>query len=286
MFTNKHHKHHKHRKNSTVYCGNCGKLGHVYKVCYEPIISLGIILYKKNPLGHGIEYLMVRRKDSLGFVELIRGNYPLDDLPYLINIVDEMTLAEKEAVLTQPFDTLWNNLWLEDEQKKAKYKSEFNKSKSNFEKVKTNQNFDGIITNLDKIIQQSKSVWTEPEWGFPKGRRNLRERDLACAIREFEEETNISRDKIEINRSIPPLVEEFVGSNNKRYRHIYYLARLVDDVTLEINQDKKSQMIEIGDIRWFSLSDALKNIRSYNTEKKNTLREAHSIILHEVENMT
>jgi 8-oxo-dGTP pyrophosphatase MutT (NUDIX family) len=258
----------------------------VYKVCYEPIISLGIILYRKKQLEDGIEYLMVRRKDSLGFVELIRGNYPLDDLPYLINIVDEMTLAEKEAVLTQPFDTLWNNLWLEDEQKKAKYKSEFNKSKSNFEKVKTNQNFDGIITNLDKIIQQSKSVWSEPEWGFPKGRRNLRERDLACAIREFEEETNISRDKIEINRSIPPLVEEFVGSNNKRYRHIYYLARLVDDVTLEINQDKKSQMIEIGDIRWFSLSDALKNIRSYNTEKKNTLREAHSIILHEVENMT
>ena len=279
-----HHKNHKHRKHSTVYCGNCGKLGHVYKVCYEPIISLGIILYRKNPEGGGIEYLMVRRKDSLGFVELIRGNYPLNDLDYLINIVDEMTLAEKQAVLTQPFDTLWNNLWLEDEQKKAKYKSEFNKSKANFNQVKGNHNFGTVVTNLDKIVQQSKSVWSEPEWGFPKGRRNLRERDLACAIREFEEETNIPRTNIEINRSIPPLNEEFVGSNNKRYRHVYYLARLVDDIELTIDQDKKSQMIEIGDIRWFRLQDALKNIRSYNTEKKNILREAHSIILHEVEN--
>ena len=279
-----HHKNHKHRKHSTVYCGNCGKLGHVYKVCYEPIISLGIILYRKNPEGGGIEYLMVRRKDSLGFVELIRGNYPLNDLDYLINIVDEMTLAEKQAVLTQPFDTLWNNLWLEDEQKKAKYKSEFNKSKANFNQVKGNHNFGTVVTNLDKIVQQSKSVWTEPEWGFPKGRRNLRERDLACAIREFEEETNIPRTSIEINRSIPPLNEEFVGSNNKRYRHVYYLARLVDDIELTIDQDKKSQMIEIGDIRWFRRQDAGKNIRSYNTEKKNTLREAHSIILQEVEN--
>ena len=195
-----------------------------------------------------------------------------------------MTLAEKQAVLTQPFDTLWNNLWLEDEQKKAKYKSEFNKSKANFNQVKGNHNFGTVVTNLDKIVQQSKSVWTEPEWGFPQGRRNLRERDLACAIREFEEETNIPRTSIEINRSIPPLNEEFVGSNNKRYRHVYYLARLVDDIELTIDQDKKSQMIEIGDIRWFRLQDALKNIRSYNTEKKNTLREAHSIILHEVEN--
>lgn len=282
MFTNTTNKY---RKNSTIYCGNCGKIGHVYKVCYEPIISLGIILYRKIPNGDGIEYLMVRRKDSLGFVELVRGNYPLDNLPYLINIVDEMTLSEKEDILTKPFEVLWNNLWLEDEQKKAKYRTEFNKSRINFERVQIDQDFNGITTNLKKIIQQSQSVWEEPEWGFPKGRRNLRERDLACAIREFEEETNIPRDNIEINRSIPPLVEEFVGSNNKRYRHIYYLARLTQDIKLTIDQNKKSQMIEIGDIRWFILSDALKNIRSYNTEKKNTLREANSIILHEVENM-
>lgn len=285
MFTNTTNTTNKYRKNSTIYCGNCGKIGHVYKVCYEPIISLGIILYRKIPNGDGIEYLMVRRKDSLGFVELVRGNYPLDNLPYLINIVDEMTLSEKEDILTKPFEVLWNNLWLEDEQKKAKYRTEFNKSRINFERVQIDQDFNGITTNLKKIIQQSQSVWEEPEWGFPKGRRNLRERDLACAIREFEEETNIPRDNIEINRSIPPLVEEFVGSNNKRYRHIYYLARLTQDIKLTIDQNKKSQMIEIGDIRWFILSDALKNIRSYNTEKKNTLREANSIILHEVENM-
>ena len=93
MFTNTTNTTNKYRKNSTMYCGNCGKIGHVYKVCYEPIISLGIILYRKIPNGDGIEYLMVRRKDSLGFVELVRGNYPLDNLPYLINIVDEMTLS-------------------------------------------------------------------------------------------------------------------------------------------------------------------------------------------------
>ena len=32
---------------SKMYCGNCGKNGHSYKVCLSPIISLGIILYKQ-----------------------------------------------------------------------------------------------------------------------------------------------------------------------------------------------------------------------------------------------
>ena len=31
-----------------VYCGNCGKFGHIYKRCTAPITSLGVICYKKD----------------------------------------------------------------------------------------------------------------------------------------------------------------------------------------------------------------------------------------------
>jgi 8-oxo-dGTP pyrophosphatase MutT (NUDIX family) len=33
----------------------------------------------------------------------------------------------------------------------------------------------------------------EPEWGFPKGRRNYNEKDIDCALREFSEETGYSK---------------------------------------------------------------------------------------------
>ena len=33
-------------KNIKTYCTNCGKYGHLTKYCKEPVISLGIILFK------------------------------------------------------------------------------------------------------------------------------------------------------------------------------------------------------------------------------------------------
>ena len=42
---------------------------------------------------------------------------------------------------------------------------------------------------LASLIHKSSTTWLEPEWGYPKGRRNYQEKDLHCALREFEEET-------------------------------------------------------------------------------------------------
>ena len=266
----------KRKSHKNVYCGNCGRPGHIYKQCREPIISLGIILFRRTSRGR--EYLMIMRKDSLGYVELIRGNYPLDDLEYLRAIVEEMTTEEKHKILNEDFSSLWNGLWVEDNEKRAKYQKEYQKSMEKFKQLSQGLVVQDNLITLENLVRHSCSEWSEPEWGFPKGRRNLKERDLQCAIREFEEETDISRDQIQIVKSVAPLEEEFVGSNKKRYKHIYYLAEADQTILPKVNKEKKVQVIEIGDIRWCSLVDSLRKIRAYNREKKNVLRQADDIL--------
>ena len=35
-------------KTKTVYCGNCGEKNHIFKHCTQPIISLGVVLFRYN----------------------------------------------------------------------------------------------------------------------------------------------------------------------------------------------------------------------------------------------
>ena len=77
-----------------IFCNNCGKNGHAFHNCKNPITSYGILAYRFN--NGKIEYLMIRRKDTLGFVDIMRGKYQLYNKMYLMNIVNEMTMDEKK----------------------------------------------------------------------------------------------------------------------------------------------------------------------------------------------
>ena len=59
------------KKNTSLYCGNCGEPGHIYKKCLQPITSMGIILFQKNEESGRHEFLMVRRRNTIGFVEFM-----------------------------------------------------------------------------------------------------------------------------------------------------------------------------------------------------------------------
>ena len=74
-------------------------------------------------------------------------------------------------------------------------------------------------------------VWGEPEWGFPKGRRNYHEKDISCALREFEEETGYKRTDLSIMQNIQPVEEIFTGSNYKSYKHKYFIAYMSESST-------------------------------------------------------
>jgi 8-oxo-dGTP pyrophosphatase MutT (NUDIX family) len=128
---------------------------------------------------------------------------------------------------------------------------------------------------LDSLIENTIYQFSEPEWGFPKGRRNFKEKNIECARREFEEETNIlNNDYTIINMT--PMEETYLASNSLKYKHIYYVSQIKDNhYPLNIDEKNMYQNIEIGDINWFLFEDAMKKIRDYNIEKKNILLNLH-----------
>ena len=254
-----------------LYCRNCGKVGHTYKKCIDAIISLGIIMYNTIQINnyYEIKFLLIQRKDSIGFIEILRGKYQEKDDHYLSKIVDIMTVSEREKVLTLEFDDLVDRFIINKNNRQYKY--EYQEAKDKFHRLRDSG-------KLKEIIDKSPNQWTEPEWGFPKGRRHLKENDMECACREFEEETGYDETDYLIIHNVKSLEENFLGTNKIRYKHYYFLAKSCTDKVPEINKQNKTQIAEIGNIGWFSLQEALKKFRLYHKEKINVLKKAYSII--------
>jgi len=264
--------------NNSTFCNNCGNNGHIFYQCKQPITSVGIIVYRNsnNNKTNTVEpeYLLIRRKDTIGYVEFMRGKYNIHSKMYLLNIISEMTNDEKERLLTETFDSLWNKLWGNDI--RNQYRSEEKVSREKFESLKN-----GIVLNnddysLETLINEANKIhqWEETEWGFPKGRHNNQEKDLSCALREFEEETGISRSNINIIHNIIPFEEIFTGSNYKSYKHKYYVAYMNNDIEIM----NSYQHTEVSKMEWKSYESAIKLIRTYNLEKKEVLTRVNTLI--------
>jgi len=260
------------------HCINCGKNGHNYHNCNKPIISIGIIAVKKmeNKIN-SFKYLLICRKHSLGYVDFLRGKYPLYNTKYILNLINEMTIMEKNELLTNSFDTLWRNLW-GGFPGSPQYKNEERNSRDKFSQIIEGIYINSKIVNLEKLIEKSTTNWLCPEWGFPKGRRHLKETDLECAEREFQEETRFTNDDYEILYNVAPLEEYFIGSNNVRYKHTYFFAKIIGDKDPKIDPENLQQICEVGNVGWFSYNESLMKIRPYHKEKLTVLKKAFSII--------
>jgi len=343
-------------------CTNCGKPGHEFKSCREPITSYGIInirildntneniilqdkfstrkntCYKiisnKYPniicyLSDGVKYandyhtyvldndmimydeeehiqkfwyyknkiqfMMVSRKFSLGFVEFIRGKYDVYDPKSIINLFQQMYDSEIKFIQKNRYDDskyqydniLFHFLNRNDEPKTAvlnriyegKYGDEYCKAKIKYNMLigYTDGVDDDIPWDLDFYIRYIKPKWKEPEWGFPKGRRERRsEQNLSCACREFEEETGYKKNEYNVLNKIEPVEERMIGTNGICYKHIYYIALNNADIdTLSDNYDK----YEIGEIKWFNYDEAMSHIRPYHVEKKKILTKVYLFVL-------
>ena len=246
-----------------VYCNNCGKKGHVFYNCCLPITSNGIIAFRKNPETNLIEYLMIRRKHTLGLIDFIRGKYSVFNRYYISNMIYQMTNEEKDMLKTKMFEEIWFNVWGKTANF-SHYKNEETISKEKFNQLK--HGISGLY-NLSDLVDASITKWEEPEWGFPKGRRNYNETDLECSVREFNEETGFNLNKSFIVHNISQFEEIFCGSNYKSYKHKYFLTYMDFENSKPVIQVSN----EISDIKWKSYADCIALIRSYNLEKKRML---------------
>ena len=250
------------------YCNNCGNFGHLYKSCRHPILSYGILLYHKKQ-GEELKIVMVERKDSLAYIEFLRGKYSsVNDIQYISLLFSRLSNNEKVRLVENDFDTLWNQLWIHTETINPRIKKEYAKSKENFDLLKKGITVDGVKINLQILIDRIKTNYENNEWEIPKGRRKSLENNKECAIREFYEETNIKNDQYNLYNNTIPLTEEYTGINGVRYKHVYYLAEVKDICELYIDEKNKDQYTEVKTIQWLTETQCYDKIRDYDTKKR------------------
>ena len=262
------------------FCNNCGKLGHLFHQCKLPITSIGIIAFRIH--DNRLEYLLIRRKDSLGFVDFLRGKYTLQNKEYIINLLNKMTISEKEFLLKAEFSELWNHLW--GENVGIQYRSEEKLSQEKFDTLKSGVFINNqFMFNLESLIKESNEnyyKYIEPEWGFPKGRKKLQETYETCSLREFHEETEFREEDVEIQKNIGQFTEIFFGTNNVLYKHIYQIAKFVGiDQTVNFNPQNTQQIREIRAIKWVKYNEVLNHLRQYNKERIKLFKQVHKTII-------
>lgn len=251
-----------------MYCNNCGLRGHVFRDCQDPIVSCGIVLVRGSrqlPIDPATaEVLMIRRKDSMSYTEFLRGKYHQGDTAYLHSLLENMTQTEQNLIRNNSFDTLWSKLWGYGVDH---HSNEYPHAKQRFE-----------AQNVQELLDTHPTVYTEPEWGFPKGRRIRCESDLECATREFFEETNIPRDAYVILRNVM-VSETFRGTNGVMYRHVYYVALVHDETKIQLDQKFTTmQRREISAIGWKTLAECKELTRPHFTGRLPMLDTLTSVL--------
>jgi 8-oxo-dGTP pyrophosphatase MutT (NUDIX family) len=303
------------------YCGNCGKNGHVYKNCNDPITSYGVILLKVDDIDNDVNDKLVMKltgddisresveintdgikyenihdirtfcnyRNSIKFL-LIRRKHTLGYIEFVrgrynIEHVDGIIFLFEQMTTREIIkigSSTFDELW-DELWLNSKNKSIYNNEYNiSNQKFKKLKNENDNYLNLDFYVDNVVPNWDYAEWGFPKGRRNYQETDFMCANREFQEETGFIDDDYIILDQIKAINEKLIGTNGIGYKHIYYPAISDTNKQPVIDKDNKHQVDEIGDIGWFTYDEAMKLIRPYHTERKKILTELYMYIMNNI----
>jgi 8-oxo-dGTP pyrophosphatase MutT (NUDIX family) len=243
-----------------MICRNCGKLNHHIKNCYEPKTSFGIILYKF--IDRRLKILLIKRRNTIGFVQFIRGQYNINDKDYILKLINVMTNTEIDLIKNENFLYLWKYLWKIKTPGLTTKSYDYTNSLRKFNIIKNNTEL-----NLKELLSKRKTFYEDQEWGFPKGRKNKQETNIETGIREFTEETGIPDTDIKIINK--KFIENYISYDNLEYKNKYFLAKYTGDETIfSVSDNNKEQFTEVSEIKFFEISEAISIIRDYSIKKK------------------
>lgn len=213
--------------------------------------SCGFIVFRRVRGEHDVQFLLQCRRDTIPYLVFLQGRYEPDEFERLWS---GMTHEEHARIRTCSFRALFTSARIHSdcwEQSQRLYQKCYH----------------------HLLSLQDQDGWTTPEWGFPKGRKNHRkESDQACAMRELLEETGLRREQVQPLSDCPPLRERFQGSDKKWYTCEYYVAEALADPTLRPRPENDPEVSALG---WFTVAEAVKLFRPWETYRKTTLIDAH-----------
>ena len=238
----------------------------------QPVVSYGIIAYYRDIKNNTIFYLIVQRRHSIAFLDLIRGKYFNMDRNQMSKVyLSQMTKQEIDMITSTSFDVLWNYVWGHHDltgPPNPKYITQYHKSAARWQQI-------DIPALLKDVTVEPFSY---PEYGWPKGRPLRNESFLETAEREFIEETNIDikhhRLDFEPDTLHEPLQEIFQGNNGIDYQHFYALAHFRSS-PFQTVQNLNNNNTEIGSVELRTYEECLRLFRPDDSSKRHLLTCVH-----------
>jgi 8-oxo-dGTP pyrophosphatase MutT (NUDIX family) len=195
----------------------------------------------------------------MAFTEFVRGKYDLHDQDFIRRLIENMTFGEHSLLTNLSFPDIWTQHWGVG---RDHHSHEYEVSKTKFESL--------------PISLFQGGGYEESEWGFPKGRRQHRETDLNCAIREFSEETDIPRETYTVCNNLS-FDETYKGTNGVEYRHLYFLSVATGDIILNTVMTHEQER-EICEVRWMTLAECSETTRPHLLQRSNLLENLRKTI--------
>lgn len=246
--------------------------------------SYGILCARFNNKTKKIEILLIQKRATFYYTDFILKNHIKYNENNLLYFFDHMTHDEKLDILSLDFSRMWYRIWMinpdfphnSEEQKLSQERYEkYIAYKNNFEKNYLMDKGRG----LKELI--NKSQHSECLWEIPKGRKATPyEKDMVCAMREFEEETGISSSEYYILDE-PPLTMTN-NSPNTKYINYYYIAIMPNIKNIKLNYNNIQQLSEVSKIEWMDLDkinliDTNKKLYNLSKSANKMLRKKYKI---------